>query len=104
MSNTTTPNPARIGLDDLTLGELADIEDIAGRRIADLGDGMDFKTSIAFAFVLKRRENPNFSLEQARNLRASELASVLGVLDLSGEEVAPEEQASPDFSDAASIS
>jgi hypothetical protein len=64
-------------VDSLTLGDLADIEDASGVTL----NGMDLtnppmKVALAFVWVIKRRKDPKFTYEQARNLSASELGDL----------------------------
>lgn len=60
-----------LDLDRMTLGELEAIEDIAGADAvkAMMAGQMTAKALIAVAYVVKRRDHPGFTLEDARALR-----------------------------------
>lgn len=85
-----------INPDDLTLGEMEEFEELSGRPLAKMlqGDvikdengnvipGKDGKPQreidprvkdiIALVFLAKRREEPDFTLAEARNIKISEL-------------------------------
>jgi formate-dependent phosphoribosylglycinamide formyltransferase (GAR transformylase) len=67
-----------VDFNDITLGEIEDIEAYAGlpiSQIADL-DSTSSKLRTAFVWIVKRRENPAFTIADAKNLPASELASI----------------------------
>lgn len=91
-----------INPDDLTLGEMEEFEELSGRPLAKLlqgdivkGDdgrpilGKDgkpmreidprVKDMIALVFLAKRREDPAFTIEDARQIKVSELQ--LGAAD-----------------------
>lgn len=65
--------------DDLTLGEMCDVEEASGFNITALNvdengnAALPAKALVAIAWVLKRREQPDFTLEQARNIKIEEL-------------------------------
>lgn len=67
--------------DDITLGEIEEIEDYAGMPIQMIGD-MDkvgtHKLRIALAWIVKRREDPAFTIEDAKKLKSSELFTIMG--------------------------
>lgn len=58
-------------VDDLTLGEVEQIEAITGVPVSQIlaKGGMTGTAVLAFAFVLRRRDDPRFTLEEARSLR-----------------------------------
>ena len=67
--------------EDITLGEIEEIEDYAGLPIQMIGDMNKVgthKLRIALAWIVKRRENPKFTIEDAKKLKASELLSIMG--------------------------
>lgn len=67
--------------DDITLGEIEEIEDYAGLPIQMIGDMEKFgthKLRIALAWIVKRREDPKFTIENAKKLKASELFAIMG--------------------------
>lgn len=72
--------------DDLTLGEIEDIEKAAGQPFAKMMEG-GFTASalVAVVYVVMRRDDPSFTIDDARRLK-------LGSLDLQA----------PDPTDAAS--
>ena len=67
--------------DDITLGEIEEIEDYANMPIQMIGD-MDkvgtHKLRIALAWIIKRRTNEKFSIEDAKKMSASELFALMG--------------------------
>lgn len=80
-----TPLTLTVDLNDLTLGELADFEDAAGADAVDqligaskTGKGeqprMSAKTMVALVWIMQRRTDPSFTLEQARAVKVTELA------------------------------
>lgn len=67
--------------DDITLGEIEEIEDYAGLPIQQIGDMNTVgthKLRIALAWIVKRREDPKFTLADAKKMKASELLSIMG--------------------------
>lgn len=64
-----------LDLDAMTLGELEAIEDIAGADAAKamMSGQMSAKALIAVAYVVKRRTNPEFTLEDAKALKVMAL-------------------------------
>lgn len=64
----------KIALDvnDLTLGEIEEMEQTAGVQLAELGNG-SAKSTIALIWVSQRRADPSFTLEDARALKVTEL-------------------------------
>jgi hypothetical protein len=66
--------------EDITLGEIAQIEDYAGLPFSDIGEeriGV-IKLRIALAWVMKRRENPEFSIADAEKLTPNDFAELFG--------------------------
>jgi hypothetical protein len=63
--------------EDITLGEIEEIEDYAGLPISDIGEERPgvIKLRIALAWVLKRRENPSYTIEDAKKMTAVELTA-----------------------------
>ena len=61
--------------DDITLGEIEEIEDYAGLPISKIGDETPgvIKLRIALAWIMKRRTNTAFTIDDARKMTASEL-------------------------------
>lgn len=73
------PEPAdeliEIDPNTLTLGELEQIEDIVGRNVTmELERGTpSAKTLLAVVFIMKRRKDPGFTLEEARTLNIGQI-------------------------------
>jgi hypothetical protein len=64
--------------DDITLGEIAEIEDYAGLPFSEIGEekvGV-IKLRIALAWVLKRRTDPSFTIKDAERLTTSDMAAL----------------------------
>lgn len=63
--------------DDITLGEIEDIEDYAGLSISKIGDDTPgvIKLRIALAWIIKRRTNPAFTIDDAKKMTATELTA-----------------------------
>ncbi len=67
----------------LTLGEIARIEDIAEAPLSSLGDDNAPKGALlsALAFVMMRRENPKYTLEDAKQLTMADIEKLLADSD-----------------------
>jgi hypothetical protein len=66
--------------EDITLGEIAEIEDYAGLPFSEIGEeriGV-IKLRIALAWVMKRRDNPQFSIAEAEKLTPNDFAELFG--------------------------
>lgn len=66
--------------EDITLGEIAEIEDYAQLPFSDIAEeriGV-IKLRIALAFVIKRRENPKYTMAEAEKLTPSDFAQLFG--------------------------
>jgi hypothetical protein len=67
--------------DDITLGEIEEIEDYAKLPIQMIGE-MDkigtHKLRIALAWIIKRRSNKDYTIEDAKKMSASELFALMG--------------------------
>jgi hypothetical protein len=74
-------------INSLTLGELASIEEAAGRPISDLADANAPKTRlmIELAYVIKKRQDPNFTRNQAEAMTMADLNGIVGATDASPE-------------------
>ncbi|MBM7770897.1 hypothetical protein JOD54_001101 [Actinokineospora baliensis] len=61
----------RVRVDDLTVGEIDDIEEVIGASIDSIGapGARKGKFLLALALVMKRRDDPTYTIEQARGLR-----------------------------------
>lgn len=88
------PDPLVFSEDDFTIGDLEDFEEITGSPLTDFLDLMKangsgemrldakaVKIIKAIVFIVKRRENPDFTLEDARRVKFSELAFVPSGVD-----------------------
>lgn len=59
-----------VRLDDLTIGDLEDIEQLSGATLQDITEGrMNAAAVAALVFVSERREHPEFTIEDARKVR-----------------------------------
>lgn len=65
---------------NLTMGEVAKIEELSGQPLASLSDDNKPKGKLmaALAFVIKRREDPKFTLEMANNMTMAEITALIG--------------------------
>lgn len=61
-----------IDINDMTLGELEEIEETTGLAISALGNGTA-KAMTALIWISERRNNPEFTLDDARKVRISEV-------------------------------
>ena len=70
---TDTESVFSIDLEDLTIAEVVEIEERTGLPLDALGqaDKPKGKMLQALAYIVKRRDNPDFSWEQAGELRVS---------------------------------
>lgn len=68
-----------LDVDEMTLGELEELEALAGCTIEDIMQGeRSVRSMIAIIFILRRRDNPAFTLEDAKRVKMSELELVDG--------------------------
>lgn len=63
-----------IDIDGMTLGEMELVEDLTGLGLDQIGEvmakpGPKVKVLAALAFVVKRRTDPDVTLEQVKNMR-----------------------------------
>jgi hypothetical protein len=65
-------------IDTLTLGDIEDIENYAGLSFSDIGEDKPgvSKLRTALVWVLKRKSNPDFTIEDARNMTPDELTAI----------------------------
>lgn len=70
-------------LEDLTLGDVEEIEKYSGQPLASLGDEKANKGRLmtALAYVIKRKEDPKFSMEQAKQMPMSDITELLNQED-----------------------
>lgn len=62
-------------LDDFELGELEWLEDYIGKPLSDAGALSSMKTAVGFVYIVKHREDPDFTVDQARKIK---LAAIEG--------------------------
>lgn len=55
--------------DDLELGELEWLEDYIGKPLTDLNNLSSVKASVGIIYIVRRRENPEFTLDDARKTK-----------------------------------
>lgn len=76
--------PLRFSVADITVGDMEDIEEITGEPFEDVIEKLSaggengklrvpLKVIKAIVFVVKRQSDPDFTLEQARRVKFSEL-------------------------------
>ena len=66
--------------EDITLGEIAEIEDYAKLPFSDIGEdniGV-IKLRIALAWIMKRRHNPAFTIKDAEKLTPADFGQLFG--------------------------
>ena len=66
--------------EDITLGEIAEIEDYAKMPFSDIAEeklGV-IKLRIALAWIMKRRTNPDFTIAEAEKLTPNDFAQLFG--------------------------
>ncbi|MDP9388183.1 MAG: hypothetical protein M3Q48_09810 [Actinomycetota bacterium] len=65
--------------DDLTLGEVEQLEELTGKPLGEMFNGaISAKAATALVYVIKRREDPAFTLDDARAFK-------IGGLNIAGE-------------------
>lgn len=86
--------PLRFSVDSLTVGDLEDIEELTGMGFDEIMElltsgkvgqngriGIPLKVLKALVLVVYRADNPNFTMEDARRVKVSELDVVLAEPD-----------------------
>lgn len=70
MSDTIT-----IDVDDLTFGEMEAVEGVLGKPFSEAfgSGGVSATAAVALIYVVKRRDNPDFTIDDARALKLSSL-------------------------------
>jgi hypothetical protein len=65
--------------EDITLGEIEEIESYAGMTISEIADDKPgvIKLRIGLVWIIKRRENPSFTIEDAKKLTPKQLDAFL---------------------------
>ena len=68
-----------IKFDELTLGEIEEIEMLLGRSVDEsFGDGQPKGRALrVFYFIVKRRENPEYKFEETEKVSQSEALELL---------------------------
>lgn len=68
-------NEIALDLEAMTLGELETIEEVAGPEAAKamMTGQMSAKALLAVAYVVRRRDDPAFTIEDARSLKITAL-------------------------------
>lgn len=69
--------------DEMTLGEIEDIETYAGQPVAALADktAANSKLTTALAWIIRRRVDSSFTISDARKLTRSELNALISSED-----------------------
>lgn len=64
--------------ENITLGEIAEIEDYARMSFSEIGNDKPgvYRLRIALAWIMKRREDPTFTLGQAEALTPNDLTAL----------------------------
>lgn len=73
--------------DELTLGEIEEMEMLIGRGIDEaFSDGQPKGRALrVFYYIAKRRENPNYKFEDTENVPQAEAMKMLSGLDPKGD-------------------
>lgn len=72
----TEHEKVRIDQASLTFAELADIEEQLGTSLSGLFEKSQARGMAALVWVTKRRDNPEFSFEEAMQYRAGDIENV----------------------------
>jgi len=63
-----------INLDDLTLGEMDEFEELSGIKLSDIdGGSIPAKALIALVFISKKRTDPKYTIKKARAVKVTDL-------------------------------
>src|SRR6478609_6572189 len=73
--NTLIIEGKEYAFDDFELGDLEWLEDFLGKPLTDLGNLNSVKAGIGLVYLVRRREDPAFTVDQARKVKASALFS-----------------------------
>jgi len=70
-------------IDELTLGEVEEVEAYSGLPLASMTETDQPKTKllIALAYVIKRKTDPKFTIEHAKRLTMKDLNEILDIGD-----------------------
>ena len=68
-----------MNVNELTMGEIDEVETYAGAPLSSLAstETSNTKLLIGLAYVIKRKEDPKFSLEHAKRLTMDEITAML---------------------------
>ena len=72
---TLTIEGKKYDLDDFELGELEWLEGYIDAPLMEEGRLFSLKTMVGFVYLVKKRENPAFTIEEARKIKLSVLGS-----------------------------
>lgn len=61
-----------LDVNDLTMGEVEELEEATGQSLSDLGSG-SAKSIIGLIWISQKRIDPTFTLQDARALKITEL-------------------------------
>lgn len=64
----------RIDFDELTLGEVEEFEELAGVPFSSIDKGMPARAMTVLVFLVLRRTNPGYTLDDARQEKVSAIA------------------------------
>lgn len=68
----------KFNLNDLTLGELCDLEEVTGLTFDQMNfKKMQGKLALALLWIVERRKNPKFTLAEAKNTKVIALTDFL---------------------------
>ena len=72
-----------MNVEDLTLGEVEEVENYAGLPLASLADdnAPKGKLMVALGWIMKRKSDPSFTLQQAKMMTSKDLNDLLGADD-----------------------
>ena len=68
-----------MNVNELTLGEVEEVENYAGLPLAALTDGNSpkGKLMVGLAWIIKRKEDPSFTLHEAKKLTMEDINTLL---------------------------
>lgn len=80
-----------LNMNQLTLGEVAKVEELSGMPIGEIGDETKPKgyALAALAFVAKKRQDPGFTWQAAQDLTFDEVQELLGLNSGEGSDPTP---------------
>jgi hypothetical protein len=81
MVATATAPEIQVGqelLEDLSLGEIMDLEEVGQISMSAFTDGgtLPFRAVVALAWIVKRRDDAAFTFDDAKGLKAREMADI----------------------------